>query len=150
MGRNPFSRFVLEQWGANPELEKQDLSGQTVLIVGASVGLGLEAAKHLAKMGPGKLVLACRSIQKAEDAARGTRSKRGCILDISLTGPSEIQKATGFDRTGAYVVDLSLFSSVNAFVDEFESKEERLDILIYNAAVWLDEYRATSDGFEET
>ena len=74
MGRVPFSRFVVEQWHAVPELEKQDLSGQTVLVVGASIGLGLEAAKHLARMGPGKLVVACRSIKKAEDAAKGASS----------------------------------------------------------------------------
>ena len=72
MGRVPFSRFVVEQWHAVPKLEKQDLSGQTVLVVGANIGLGLEAAKHLARMGPGKLVLACRSIEKAEDAGKGT------------------------------------------------------------------------------
>ena len=45
---------------------------------------------------------------------------------------------------------MSLFSSVNAFVDEFESKEERLDVLIYNAAIATGKYRATADGFEET
>ena len=72
MGRYAFPRFALEQWQTTPELEKQDLSGQTVLVIGANVGLGLEAAKHLARMGPGKLVLACRSIEKAEDAGKGT------------------------------------------------------------------------------
>ena len=46
---------------------------------------------------------------------------------------------------------MSVFSSVNTFVDEFESKEERLDILIYNAAVANGgKYRTTADGFEET
>ena len=67
------------------------------------------------------------------------------------TEHSDIQKATGFDRLGAYAVDLSVFSFVNTFVDEFESKEERLDILIYNAAVANGgKYRTTADGFEET
>ncbi|VDB87633.1 unnamed protein product [Peniophora sp. CBMAI 1063] len=132
MGQHSFPRFAVQQWSATPALEKQDLSGQTVLVVGANVGLGLEAAKHLARMEPGKLVLACRSIKKAEDAGK------------------EIEKATGFSRLGAYAVDLSVFSSVNAFVEEFESKEERLDILIYNAGIATAQYRATGDGFEET
>ena len=48
-----------------------------------------------------------------------------------------------------YAVDLSVFSSANAFVDEFESTEERLDILIYNAAIATSKYHATADGFEE-
>ncbi|VDC03182.1 unnamed protein product [Peniophora sp. CBMAI 1063] len=113
-------------WVATPSL------ASLLNSVGANVGLGLEAAKHLARMEPGKLVLACRSIKKAEDAGK------------------EIQKETGFSRLGAYAVDLSVFSSVNAFIEEFESKEERLDILIYNAAIATGQYRATGDGFEET
>ena len=74
MGRFSMLRFISDQWLTVPELEKQDLSGQTVLVVGANVGLGLEAAKHFAGMGPGKLILACRSIKKAEDAAKGASS----------------------------------------------------------------------------
>ena len=74
MGRFSMLRFISDQWLTVPELEKQDLSGQTVLVVGANVGLGLEAAKHFASMGPGKLILACRSIKKAEDAAKGASS----------------------------------------------------------------------------
>lgn len=72
MGRFSFLRFLSDQWLAVPELEKQDLSSQTVLVVGANVGLGLEAAKHFARMEPGKLILACRSLKKAEDAAKGS------------------------------------------------------------------------------
>ncbi|VDB91003.1 unnamed protein product [Peniophora sp. CBMAI 1063] len=132
MGRESFLRFLTNQWLTIPKLEKQDLSGETVLVVGANTGLGLEAAKHLACMGPGKLVVACRSQKKGEDAAK------------------EIEKATGFDRTTAYAVDLSVFSSVNEFVDDFERKKERLDILIFNAAVAVPKHRLTGDGFEET
>lgn len=62
---------------------------------------------------------------------------------------SVIKDATGFDRTTAYAVDLSVFASVNAFVDDFEKNEERLDVLIYNAGVALGTFRRTGDGFEE-
>ena len=41
MGRFSMLRFISDQWLTVPELEKQDLSGQTVLVVGANVGLGL-------------------------------------------------------------------------------------------------------------
>ncbi|KZV61633.1 short-chain dehydrogenase [Peniophora sp. CONT] len=125
-------RFLADQWRTVPKLEKQDLSGETVLVVGANIGLGLEAAKHFASMGPGKLILACRSLKKAEDAAK------------------EIKKATGFDRTTAYAVDLSIFSSVNSFVDDFAKNEERLDVLLFNAGVAHTRYQSTKDGFEES
>ncbi|KZV62741.1 NAD(P)-binding protein [Peniophora sp. CONT] len=132
MGRLSFLRFFCDQWLAVPKLEKQDLTGQIILVVGANIGLGLEAAKHFASMGPGKLVLACRSIKKAEDAAK------------------DIKKATGFDRTTAYAVDLSVFSSVNSFLDDFQKNEGRLDILMYNAGVAYPHYQSTVDGFEES
>jgi retinol dehydrogenase-12 len=63
--------FYAHQWSAVPPLQTVDLTGQTVLVVGANVGLGLEAAKHFARMKPGKLALACRSVNKGEDAAKG-------------------------------------------------------------------------------
>ena len=42
-----------------------DLSGKTALVTGANSGLGFEAAAQLAKEGYGKIILACRSLEKA-------------------------------------------------------------------------------------
>ena len=38
------------------------------MITGSNVGLGFEAAVHLARLNPAKLVIACRSIAKGEEA----------------------------------------------------------------------------------
>jgi len=48
-----------------------DLTGKTVVVVGASVGLGFEAAKHFASMNPKRLVLGCRSPEKGQAAVQG-------------------------------------------------------------------------------
>ena len=123
MGRESFFRFLCNQWLTVPELEKQDLSGQTILIVGANTGLGLEAAKHLARMDPGKLIVACRSLKKGEDAAKGMFSASYPIpwLMSARLYRIDIEKATGFGRTTGYAVDLSVFSSVNAFATSTSS-----------------------------
>jgi hypothetical protein len=71
MGRLSMHLFYAQQWTPVPPLEPVDLAGQTVLVVGANAGLGLEAAKYFARMRPGKLALACRSVKKSEDAAKG-------------------------------------------------------------------------------
>jgi NAD(P)-dependent dehydrogenase (short-subunit alcohol dehydrogenase family) len=46
------------------------------------------------------------------------------------------------------LVDLSSFSSTIAFADEFERREQRLDIFIANAAIGRKTYLATEDGWE--
>jgi len=48
-----------------------DLTGKTVVVVGANVGLGFEAAKHFASMNPERLILGCRSQEKGQAAVQG-------------------------------------------------------------------------------
>lgn len=42
-------------------LAKADLSGQTVMVIGANINVGFEVAKHFAAMGPEKLIPGCRN-----------------------------------------------------------------------------------------
>ena len=44
---------------------------KTVIVVGANVGLGFEAAKHFASMNPNRLFLGCRSQQKGQATLEG-------------------------------------------------------------------------------
>jgi retinol dehydrogenase 12 len=57
-------------WKVEPVV-RVDLTGKTVVVVGANVGLGFEAAKHFASMNPKRLVLACRSQEKGQAAVDG-------------------------------------------------------------------------------
>jgi retinol dehydrogenase 12 len=54
-----------------PPVVTADLTGKTVVVTGANIGLGFEAAKHLARMGPKKLIIAVRSQEKGEDTVKG-------------------------------------------------------------------------------
>ena len=62
-------RFLREQLATVPPVEHEDLSGKTVAIIGANVGLGFEAAKHFARMNPNRIILGCRSKERGEAAA---------------------------------------------------------------------------------
>ncbi|KAI0037246.1 short-chain dehydrogenase [Vararia minispora EC-137] len=132
MGKRHQLQFYSNQWYPLPEVEPHDLSGRTVVVIGANVGLGLEAAKHFARMQPDRLIVACRSVKKCDDTAE------------------EIRVATGFGRTAGYTVDLSVFSSVLDFAEKLEREQERLDIVVYNAAVATQEYVRTGDGYEQS
>ena len=74
MGRVGFFKFIQDQWGKVAPVEHVDLSGKTVVVVGANVGLGFEAAKHFASMNPERLVLGCRSQEKGQAALQGKRA----------------------------------------------------------------------------
>ena len=73
MVQRTFLNFVSDQlWKVHPVVHV-DLTGKTVVVVGANVGLGFEAAKHFALMNPKRLVLNSRSQEKGQAAVQGKR-----------------------------------------------------------------------------
>ncbi|KAG6918156.1 hypothetical protein DXG01_016141 [Tephrocybe rancida] len=130
MGKLTLLGYLREQLSVVPPVSKADLTGKTVVVVGANTGLGLEACKHFALMNAGRLILACRSKEKGEAALM------------------KLQNETGYKGAELWLVDLSKFSSVVAFVDRFEQQGGRLDILVANAATITPEYSVTEDGWE--
>jgi NAD(P)-dependent dehydrogenase (short-subunit alcohol dehydrogenase family) len=68
MGRLTFFQFIYGQLERVPPLVSADLTGKTVMVIGANTGLGFEASKHFARMNPSRLILACRSPSKGKAA----------------------------------------------------------------------------------
>ena len=73
--KKTFLSFVVDQWSTLPPVESANLSGKTVVVVGANAGIGFEAATHFARMNPAKLIVACRSESKGKAAVSGTVSR---------------------------------------------------------------------------
>ena len=71
MTKYSFLQFIQEQWGPPEPLVTEDLTGKVVLVTGANIGLGFEAAKHFASMNPERLIIACRSEEKGNQAVKG-------------------------------------------------------------------------------
>lgn len=109
---------------------KSDLTSKIILITGANRGIGFFTAKELAKMG-GTIILACRDIQKAEEA------KKSIIVE------------TNNFKIDAMFLDVSDMSSVRVFASNFIAKYQKLDILINNAGLLTAERKCTKEGFEE-
>ncbi|KAF7376690.1 NAD(P)-binding protein [Mycena sanguinolenta] len=118
------------QFNKLPPVANADLTGKTVVVVGANTGLGFEAVKHFSKMNPERIILACRSQQKGQAAVE------------------KIKAETGYNNAELWIVDLADFSSVKSFADKFEKNGGRLDILVENAGVATPRYEATKDGWE--
>ncbi|EKM80573.1 hypothetical protein AGABI1DRAFT_70956 [Agaricus bisporus var. burnettii JB137-S8] len=135
MGKKSFFGFLYDQLRRVPDVIQTDLKDKTVVVVGANTGIGFQAAQHFAKMNAGRLILACRSEKKGQAAV------------------DRLKAATGYSKAELWLVDLSEFSSVQAFADRTVKDLERLDILLLNAAVLHREdgsYTTTKDGWETT
>lgn len=59
-----------EPGGLRPALQA-DLKGRTVLLVGSTTGIGLETAKHFARMGPKRLIVTGRNAEKCKVVEQG-------------------------------------------------------------------------------
>ena len=105
------------------------LDGKTVIITGANSGIGLETAVDLAKRN-GRVILACRSVERGEKAA------------------VEVRKRSGNDNVVFLQLDLASLDSVRKFSGKILEEEPRIDILINNAGIHKSRTSRTEDGFE--
>jgi NAD(P)-dependent dehydrogenase (short-subunit alcohol dehydrogenase family) len=101
-----------------------DLSGQTIVVTGATSGLGRESARALASAGA-KVVLTGRDDQKGVAAV----------------------EAVGHGAT-FHNIDLADLGAVRRGTDELLERIDRLDVLINNAGVMACPLLRTADGFE--
>ncbi|RMZ69099.1 short-chain dehydrogenase [Pyrenophora seminiperda CCB06] len=122
--------FFYSQFFRTPTYPKGDFSGKTIIITGSNVGLGKEAARHYARLGAGMLILAVRSVDKGQAAKE------------------DIMNTTGHKNIQVWKLDMSDYSSVQAFAKRAEAELDRIDIFIANAGVVRSEY-CELNGHEE-
>jgi NAD(P)-dependent dehydrogenase (short-subunit alcohol dehydrogenase family) len=104
---------------------------KTALVTGANSGLGFEAAAQLAEAGYGRVILACRTLEKAEIAKEALSSR------------------VGFDPFETLEVDVSSVESAQAASDELVRRGGVIDTLLLNAGMVSGETMNKSvDGVE--
>jgi len=107
-----------EKWTA---ADLPDQSGRTAVVTGASSGIGLVAARELARAGA-RVVLAVRDPEKGKRVAAG------------IPGDTQVRP-----------LDLASLASVRAFAAGWTGA---LDILVNNAGIMAVPEGRTADGFE--
>ncbi|NDJ20558.1 protochlorophyllide reductase [Nostoc sp. B(2019)] len=103
----------------------------TVVITGASSGVGLQAARALAQTEQWHVVMACRDLAKAEKAAQSVGMPK--------------------DSYTVMLLDVASLESVRQFVKNFREIGRPLDALVCNAAIYmplLKEPLRSPEGFE--
>ncbi len=103
---------------------------KTILITGATDGLGKAVASELASQGHELLL-------------HGRRPQRGALL------LEEITAATGNDKLAYYNADFADMAQIRNVADEISTHHQHLDVLINNAGLGAEPQRSESkDGLE--
>ena len=92
-------------------------AGKTVVITGSNTGLGKEAARHFARLGVSKLILAVRSLNNGNEAKADIESTTQCAQDV----------------IEVWELDMASYDSVKAFTKRIDQELPRVDIFIANA-----------------
>lgn len=106
------------------------MDGRTVVVTGGNSGIGLETCVALAAAGA-RVVMACRNPDKA------------------ATAVTDVRHRAGSDLVESRPLDLADLTSVSAFAASL-SDLDRIDVLVNNAGLILDERTETAQGVEAT
>ncbi|OIO85574.1 MAG: short-chain dehydrogenase [Anaerolineae bacterium CG2_30_57_67] len=107
------------------------MQNKTILVTGATSGIGLVAARQLARQG-GSVVLVGRSAAKLSTVAE------------------QIKTQTGNTQIETIVADLSTHAGVQHTAHEFKKRYPRLDVLLNNAGAIFSSRQVSADGLELT
>jgi NAD(P)-dependent dehydrogenase (short-subunit alcohol dehydrogenase family) len=105
------------------------MQGKTVLITGATSGIGAVAARDLAGLGA-RILIVARDRRRAQETLRALRS------------------ANPAPEHRAYYADLSRLGEMKRVAAEIAAAEPRIDVLMNNAGLIAAHNRRTEDGLE--
>jgi NAD(P)-dependent dehydrogenase (short-subunit alcohol dehydrogenase family) len=114
-------------------LPKGPFTDQIVIVTGANSGLGLEAARHYARLDAKKVILAVRNMESGHEAKTSIEESTHRLNVIEV-----------------WKLDMSTASSVQAFSERVAKELPRLDIAALNAGVATLDWEVSTDGFEQT
>jgi len=114
-------------WGPVDE----SLAGRTVVVTGATSGLGKAASLDIARLGA-DLILVGRNPEKTERVRR------------------EIAAESGSSKVRLEIADLSLMAEIRSLADRLLTGEPAIHVLVNNAGTLFTERSVTTEGIEST
>ncbi|KAH7707229.1 oxidoreductase [Aphelenchoides avenae] len=141
--------YVVRQWLKGPQFtEKVKAKGKIAVVTGANAGIGKQLVRELNLRGV-KVYMLCRDVEKGRQAVKDLFSRYGCDMTRML-----VRRC-----------DLTDFSSIRDFAEEFKRgtkqrdrlvqlngeflEEDHVDVLINNAGImFYPKFETTADGHE--
>lgn len=120
-----------------------DVRGKTVLVTGATSGIGLHASMQLAQRGA-RVVMVGRDPAKMDAAVKQVITRSGAGANASG------RAGTGATVVSSFLCDFSSQASIRQLADAFRARHDRLDVLVNNAGGVNKTRRVTEDGIEMT
>lgn len=109
-----------------------ELQNQTIIVTGSNTGLGLEASRHLLRLGVGKLIMAVRNQSKGEAAKQQ-------LLASTHRDDSTVE---------VWPLDMDSYDSIKSFAS-LASQLCRIDAVLANAGIMTSKF-SLSEGNERT
>lgn len=123
-------------------------AGKTILITGATSGLGLEAAVKFASLGASRLILGVRSLSRGQVAKEQIYRRANDIIAANNSGS---QRKFTEAQVVLYELDMLSFSSVKRFAEQVCAQEQNLHVAVLNAGIAAAGHEIVAEtGFEST
>jgi len=107
------------------------VKNNVILVTGSTDGIGKQTALELARTG-------AKVLLHGRNPARGN-----AVLD-------EIKEHSKNENLRLFIADFASLSQVRRFAEKVYDNEERLDVLVNNAGIYMRDRQLTEDGFETT
>jgi len=124
-------KMIQHKWFP-PSNPTTSFAGKTIIVTGASSGLGFEAALKFVQLDASKVILACRSRDKG--------------LKVQV----EIEARTNKTTTDVWDLDMDSYDSIKTFADRVNKELERLDGAVLNAGLMMTKFKESAYGWEES
>jgi len=116
------------RWTADDVVKGLDLKGKTIIVTGATSGIGIPTAVALARTG-------CQLTITARDVSKGA-----AVVE-------QIRAESGNPEVTVKALDMCSFKSVMDFVAEWG--DQKIDVLLHNAGVMAIPFTFTADDVEQ-
>ncbi len=135
------ARMLDQKWNP-PKPATESFQGRTILLTGATSGLGFEAAKKIVGLYADRLIITARTESKGQTAKR----------QIEEWAKSHVKGAVAWHtEIIPMVLSMNSFAAVKEFANKLKERcPEGIDGAILNAGMLNTKHIESSDGWEET